>query len=364
MKVIICGGGIMSACTAYFLLEHGVSCIVIERNKVACAASGKAGGFLAKDWCGQQSLRVLAEASFEVHEALSDALNGEKNYDYRKLTAYALEIKENQTSQNLGNNEATWLDGSGVDSKSRKQIGSTETVAQLHPFKFVHTLTKSNLAKGMQLIEGEEVSELNFTGNGKKIKGVKLSSGTTIDGDAIVIAMGPWSGLASKWHSSIPSFYGQKAHSILIKPSHPVPAEALFTEFGEFSPEFYPRPDGEVYVCGMAENPLPSRSLMTSDNISVSHRSCEKIKEMAGMVSTCLKYGEVVCSQACYLPLTHDGLPLIGAFSDVSGLYIAAGHGCWGILNSAATGKALAQLIATGDSEINIQAFDPNRFVV
>lgn len=80
------------------------------------------------------------------------------------------------------------------------------------------------------------------------------------------------------------------------------------------------------------------------------------------MVSSSIKSGEVTCQQACYLPLTHDGLPLIGAINGADNLYIIAGHGCWGILNAPASGKALADLITKGSSDIDIQAFNPSRF--
>jgi glycine/D-amino acid oxidase-like deaminating enzyme len=42
MRVVICGGGVIGACTAYFLARRGVEVIVVERTQVACAASGKA----------------------------------------------------------------------------------------------------------------------------------------------------------------------------------------------------------------------------------------------------------------------------------------------------------------------------------
>ena len=51
MRVIICGGGVVGACIAYFLSQRRADVTVVERTEVAAAASGKAGGFLALDWC-------------------------------------------------------------------------------------------------------------------------------------------------------------------------------------------------------------------------------------------------------------------------------------------------------------------------
>lgn len=64
MRVVICGGGVIGACIAYFLACRGIDVIAIERTEVAAAASGKAGGFLALDWCaGTRSMSWRAEAS-------------------------------------------------------------------------------------------------------------------------------------------------------------------------------------------------------------------------------------------------------------------------------------------------------------
>ena len=60
MRVVICGGGVTGACIAYFLQRRGVHVTVVECNEVAGAASGKAGGFVALDWCGGSPLDALA----------------------------------------------------------------------------------------------------------------------------------------------------------------------------------------------------------------------------------------------------------------------------------------------------------------
>jgi glycine/D-amino acid oxidase-like deaminating enzyme len=64
MRVLICGGGVIGASIAYFLSRRNIETIVIERTGLACAASGKSGGFLAFDWCDGTPLEPLAQHSF------------------------------------------------------------------------------------------------------------------------------------------------------------------------------------------------------------------------------------------------------------------------------------------------------------
>ena len=65
MKVIICGGGVIGTSIAYFLNQRGVEVVVVERTGVANAASGKSGGFLARDWCDGSPLAPLARRSYD-----------------------------------------------------------------------------------------------------------------------------------------------------------------------------------------------------------------------------------------------------------------------------------------------------------
>lgn len=69
----------------------------------------------------------------------------------------------------------------------------------------------------------------------------------------------------------------------------------------------------------------------------------------------------MLAEQACYLPLSSDGLPIIGQLG-APGVYIATGHSCWGILNGPATGLGLAELIVHGAARsVDLRAFSPAR---
>jgi len=96
---------------------------------------------------------------------------------------------------------------------------------------------------------------------GRRVTGVTADGGT-IEGDAVVIAMGPWSILAGHW-LPLPAVYGLKGHSLVFDTGTSVPAEALFAEYREptgalSTPEVFPRDDGTTYVCAISsDTPLP-----------------------------------------------------------------------------------------------------------
>src|SRR5262249_55548291 len=90
--VIVCGAGVMGASVAFFLAGRAVPVTVVERRGVACAASGKSGGFLALDWCDGSPLGPLARASFALHAVLPRELV--TDYGYRRVDTFMLAASE------------------------------------------------------------------------------------------------------------------------------------------------------------------------------------------------------------------------------------------------------------------------------
>src|SRR6185369_13845699 len=86
--VVVCGAGVIGASVAYFLARRGVAVTVVERSGVACAASGKSGGFLALDWCDGSPLEGLARASFALHAELARELGAD--YGYRRMDTFMM----------------------------------------------------------------------------------------------------------------------------------------------------------------------------------------------------------------------------------------------------------------------------------
>jgi len=352
--VIVCGAGVVGASVAYFLARRGVSVTVLERTAVACGASGKSGGFLALDWCDDSPLGPLARASFALHARLAVELG--TDYGYRRMETFMVVAREQGTIP--GGHRVTppgWLDGAGA---VRAELGSTETTAQVHPAQFTTALIDAARGHGATLRLGVVEDLLRREG---AVRGVRVD-GETLEADAVVLAMGPWTGrLATRLE--LPRIWGLKGYSVTLE-APDVPAHALFLDYRtadgrHLEPEVFPRPDGTVYVCGMRDHqPLPE----SADGVEVSDAACDVLAGAAFRVSTTLAKARIMRRQACYRPVTDDGLPLIGRVPGVKGAYVATGHGPWGMLNAPATGLALAELIADGAPKlVDLDPFDPAR---
>jgi D-amino-acid dehydrogenase len=59
-------------------------------------------------------------------------------------------------------------------------------------------------------------------------------------------------------------------------------------------------------------------------------------------------------------PVTPDGRALIGA-TRIPGVYVAGGHGMWGLAHGPVTGRLLAEQITTGKQPAALREFDPLR---
>ncbi|KAG9019812.1 hypothetical protein FRB90_005960 [Tulasnella sp. 427] len=364
-SIAIIGGGIIGTCTAFYLSRHpkiGSTRIhLFEGSSIAAGASGKAGGFLAKDW-HNPSTTSLAHLSFDLHQQLADEFDGESKWAYRRVTTVNVEIDAKRGRTRQVANAGEWL-----KSVSKSTLaGTPDTTAQVTPGNFTNVLANAAKEKGVQ-ISIATVVELNDKGDGTREVVAVDDNGTKITFIAtdVIFAAGPWTGQLAK------KLLGDKAgpaanivpsncsNSIIIRPAPgagPISAHALFTVLklpsgvrGE--PEVYPRSDGTVYVCGggsSSDDPLPEKC----SQVKTTEELIQKLKNYAAFVSP--EFLDVDKSkatleavQACYRPNSgKTGNPVIGTFGE--GLWLASGHQVWGINNGPGTGKVLAELILDG----------------
>jgi glycine/D-amino acid oxidase-like deaminating enzyme len=195
------------------------------------------------------------------------------------------------------------------------------------------------------------------------VRGVELDTGETIEGDAVVIAMGPWSILASNW-LPLPPVYGFKGHSLIFRTGDAIPAEALFLEYQEESgevltPEIFARADGTVWACAVSStSPLP----IDPARVAADEGAHDRLERLCRSLSPAIADAPIVARQACFRPVTENGVPMIGRVPGVEGAYVATGHSVWGMLNAPATGEAMAELVLDGVTRhVDLARFSPRR---
>src|SRR5262249_55524445 len=288
-RIVICGGGAIGAAIAYLTSRRGARSTVIERHEVGGAASGKSGGFLALDWCHGSSLDRLARRSFELHAALSAELGDP--WGYRRLTTTAA-----TPSRGVPAAGGPWLaDGVAITSR----LGSPQTTALVEPRAFTTGLMHAAEAHGAAL-RHDTVVDLVRSASGA-MRGVALASGEIVEGDAVVIAMGPWSILAARW-LPLPAVFGYKGHSLVFETGGDIPAEALFREHRERSgeiltPELFPRADGTTWVCAVSPlGPLP----VDPADVAPDEGAHARIEVLCRNISPALAAAPIKARQACF----------------------------------------------------------------
>jgi glycine/D-amino acid oxidase-like deaminating enzyme len=354
MRVLIAGGGVIGACTAYFLARRGVEVVVVERNEIAGSASGKAGGFLARDWCAGSPLDALARRSFALHAELAEQI--EDDWGYHRTSAYGGYLAADSSPRNKEPSALSWL---AAGTLITQRLGTTDTTACVNPRKFTTAMMRAAQQRGAQVRAGRVTA---LARRGEVVTGLEVD-GSVLEADAVVIAMGPWSVLASQW-APLPQIFGQQSPSLVYDTGTDVPADALFIEFQDASGEqhtveVFPRADGTTHCCAFgAPAPMP----LDPAGIAPDPAAIESLRSICERLSPALRADRIVARQSCFRPITSDYLPLIGRVPRTEGAYVATGHNVWGILNAPATGEAMAELIADGKARtVDLTPFDPAR---
>ena len=263
-------------------------------------------------------------------------------------------------------------------------------------------------------------------GLGRRSLCVQLNAGggeEKISFDRLLVACGPWSAAVCETLGLPPiPLTNLPGHSLLIRPAtsdqHPtsvdLPPEAVFAGIDGAvggvhastsglargltdeekrdgftrSPEFFVRRKkaGEerelVYVAGENSipetrvtpssstgghhHPLPNRLPSNVDDVrNLLDEACVgRLKRAAGAVSPLLKEenGAVIeRKQFCYRPISADRQPIIGALR-APDVFVATGHGPWGICLSAGTGRVVAELMLGQPSSADISGLGVQRF--
>ena len=224
MRVVICGGGAIGACIAYFLSRRGIDVTVVERTGVACAASGKAGGFLALDWCGGSPLDALARRSFALHARLPGEIEGD--WGYRRHDRLC-GLPRSRWARRRGGTALDWVSDHVAITP---RLGTPQTTAIVHP-RIVHQGRHAGGATRRRHAAARAGDRRRPPRRRNDVRASR-STASAIEADAVVIAMGPWSLLAAAW-LPLPPVFGRTSPSLVFDTGTDVPADALFLDCHE-----------------------------------------------------------------------------------------------------------------------------------
>ncbi|MCH7977513.1 MAG: FAD-dependent oxidoreductase [Acidobacteria bacterium] len=364
-NVVIVGGGIVGVSTAYFLGKAGVKSTIVERDSVGSHASGFAyGGLSALGGIGNPGpLSPVASDGMRIHVELSDALLEETgiNTEFRYRPSLSLAFTEEEARD--GEAHVSWVRGhEGYDARwldagearaiepriSDKVLGAvyTEGGADVEPYRFSLALAQAAEGLGATIRHGNVVGLRRESG---RVRAVVLESGE-IPCDRAVLAMGPWSGLASSWLGVPIDVRPLKGQIIRLRAPGP-PLECSIGWAGDYATS---KPDGLVWAGTTEEEAGFDEGTTTDARDSI----------MASLVKMvpALAEAQLVQQTACLRPLSADGLLVLGPVPGWEGVYVATGGARTGISLGPAMGRIAADLVTKGSSDIPIDAFNPGRF--
>jgi D-amino-acid dehydrogenase len=406
-SAIVVGAGIVGLSTAWFLQERGVSVTVVDRVGVAAGASWGNAGWIAPSLSVplndprvlRYALRSLPNRAGPVRvspsidpilwrfllrfvancresswtRAVQDnlTLNHECMAAYDTLVSNGVEasitdapitalfrssadaehlLEQLQRLRDAGQPSST-TELTRAELREQVPLASSAVAVGVQingqrfvdPAGFVHALGRSVVERGAAL-ETVDVADVGSSGNGVVVQPV---NGPALTADVAVIATGAWlSKLVRRW-VRVPVQAGRGY-------SFTVPVERQV-----FGPIYLPDVrvactplNGKLRITSMMElrrPDAPASAVVVDGMVDATSQFLDGVRWA--------ERDEVWVGPR---PLSPDGRPLVGPVLD-NRVFVAGGHGMWGMKQGPATGRLLAEQITTGKQPPGLRGFDPLR---
>lgn len=371
VDVAVVGAGVVGCSIAYQLAKRGKSVAVFDKRGIGSGASGRNGGMTgtgsALHSSASEAIYALTSENFSM---LQDELARELNDDFSLLVTGGIDIatteeqadflKQAVTVQQESGVDVEWLDGQQardlVPALSEHIYGVEwkRDRGHLWPFQLVHALANGARYYNATFHTHTSVSRV-LTSNGEAT-GIETDFGA-IEAGAVVIATNAWTRdlLPDLPEGAIVPSRGQILVTQPVGQILPMPFSTNWDK--EYGRQTH---SGQILCGGF-------RRLDIDEGLG--HFTEYVHPPAIGGIANCLatifpnlKDLRVVRTWAGLMGFTADGLPMIGAYGDNKGLFVAAGFNGGGFSFAPAVGKAMAQLVANGRSTLDLEPFDPNRF--
>jgi glycine oxidase len=362
-EVVIVGGGVAGCAVAYYLGKAGIRATLVEREGIATQASGYAAGGLNPIHGVPAPLRPLAMESFRLHltlwGALKEATGGDCQARMVSMLKLAFDEAELPGLQGLlGEFEgvegfsAQWADPAAVRELDPRL--TTQFIrglylygnAALDSFLYTTSLAKAAAQYGSTCRTGHV---RGLRRSGQRASAVILDDGE-IPCDTVVLATGPWVKASEEWLGCAIPVEPLKGEILrMAVPGRPLACDILGPDAS-----LYGRSDGLIWCGATTEWRGFDREPSESARQFLRRGATRLMPAMAG--------ANLVRHTACLRPVTADGLPILGRATGWDNIYLAGGAGKKGILLSTGIGRALADLITQGKTDLSVDVCAPQRF--
>ena len=365
VDVAIIGGGVIGSAIALYLSMRGFACKLFEQREFGWGASGATAGVVGPLWhvphtheaamaLGLSSLREfsrltdsLAETGVSTGFRKSGILNVARTEDDERTLREGLAW---QGELGLG---VRWVDADELLELERHVApgarGGVYSPQEgfVHGRSFVRAMVNAAASIfGARLAEGVEVGGLITEGD--RVVGVESSEGR-LYADHVVLAAGPWSGLAGRWLPEALPVRPAKGQRLLLRKPGFMPSMPV-RDYGRY---VMPQPDGSILVAATRhEGEFDTR--VTADAIG-------ELLADAVRAFPLLRNAEFAGAMAGVRPFSPDGLPIIGPVPGREGLIIASGHDAAGVMLAPGTAQLVTDYITSGDAA-PLEPFALSRF--
>ena len=364
--VVIVGAGAMGCAVAYYLGMEGVGSTIVERDGVAAHASGySAGGLNPLEGVGiPRPLGPIAIASFRIHKEIWPDLEERSGVDFAPRVVSSVRVAFDESDVNEleasfdvfdsadDSFSAGWLSGNELRELepriSNDALCALETSgnAALDSYRYTQALARTAETIGSEIVSGKVTG---IETHGGKVTSV-VTGGGKIPCGAVVFATGPWSGEVGRWLGVEIPVEPYKGEILRMRP-HWSPMDRDFQGAGV---SLYRRDRDQVWVGATEEK--------GGFDASPSAAAKRALMSAALRLMPAMRDADLVQHTACLRPLTPDWLPIVGRALGRDNAYLATGAGKKGILLSTGIGKAVADMVVHGRTDLPVGGFGLSRF--
>ncbi|WP_304116043.1 FAD-binding oxidoreductase [Mycolicibacterium bacteremicum] len=404
--VVVVGAGIVGLSTAWFLQERGVHVTVVDRTGVAAGASWGNAGWLSPALTiplnqpavlryGLKSLfnpaaplhiplradlglaRFLATfarhcttASAERAVRANQPFNAECLEAFEVLSGNGVDVPVTESAITALFETAAQAEELRAEITALQRAGLTVEISELRgadlreavpltsgvatvavavgrqryidPGRFVTALGRAVVERGADLMIDRVI---DVTPQGSRVT-VRGAGGADHSADAVVIATGAWLNELTEPWVRVPVRAG-RGYSFTVPIDRPMPGPIyLPAERVACTPY-----QGAMRVAGTMEFREPEAPIAGARVRSI-------IRSAARLLDG-VRWDEARDVWVGPRPVSADGLPVIGQVGP--SVYVAGGHGMWGLAHGPVTGRMLTEQITTGKKPEALRAFDPSR---